>query len=226
MTKVDTPPLEFGTRFEARNGPFSVYGDFFWAQLRASGSDLALRTPFTGVSLTADATGHLKFTVKSILEAGGTYELARWSNGGASYTAIDALAGLRYWNISANVGLDITGSVNVPALGLSQVGQLAIDSSGDLNWVDPLVGVRVRQQLASGDEFQLKGDIGGFGVGSKISWQAFAGYTHNFEFGGLNWSSMIGYRALEVDYSQGNGLRQSGLNAVLQGPIAAIGLRF
>jgi hypothetical protein len=66
---------------------------------------------------------------------------ARWSNGGASYTAIDALAGLRYWNISANVGLDITGSVNVPALGLSQVGQLAIDSSGDLNWVDPLVGV-------------------------------------------------------------------------------------
>ena len=127
LTKVDTPPLEFGTRFEARNGPFAVYGDFFWAQLRASGSALALRTPFTGVSLTADATGHLKFTVKAILEAGGAYELARWSNGGASYTAIDALAGLRYWNISANVGLDITGSVNVPALGLSQVGQLAVD---------------------------------------------------------------------------------------------------
>jgi opacity protein-like surface antigen len=226
LTKVSTLPLEFGARFEARNGPFAVYGDFFWAQLRASGSALALRTPFTGISLTADATGHLKFTVKSILEAGGAYELARWSNGGAAYTAIDALAGLRYWNISANVGLDITGSVNVPALGLSQAGQLAIDSSGDLNWVDPLVGVRIRQQLTSGDEFQLKGDIGGFGVGSKISWQAFGGYAHNFEFGGLNWSSMIGYRALEVDYSQGSGLRQSGINTVLQGPIAAIGLRF
>jgi hypothetical protein len=37
----------------------------------------------------------------------------------------------------------------VPALKLGQVGQLAIDSSGDLNWVDPLVGVRVRQLLAS-----------------------------------------------------------------------------
>ena len=226
LTKVDTPPLEFGTRFEARNGPFAVYGDYFWAQLRASGSDLALRTPFTGVSLTADATGHLKFTVKAILEGGAAYELARWSTGGASYTAIDALAGLRYWNVSANVGLDITGSVNVPALGLSQVGQLAVASSGDLNWVDPLVGVRVRQQLASGDEFQLKGDIGGFGVGSKISWQAFGGYAHNFEFNGLNWSSMIGYRALEVDYSQGGGTHQSGLNVVIQGPVAAIGLRF
>jgi opacity protein-like surface antigen len=226
LTKVDTPPLEFGTRFEARNGPFSVYGDFFWALLRASGSDLALRTPFTGVSLTADATGHLKFTVEAILEGGAACELARWSNGGASYTAIDAYAGLRYWNISANVGLDITGSVNVPLLGLSQVGQRAIDSSGDLNWVDPLVGVRVRQQLASDDEFQLKGDIGGFGAGSKISWQAFGGYTHNFEFGGLNWSSMIGYRALEVDYSRGGGVNQSGLNAVLQGPIAGLGVRF
>jgi len=226
LTKVDTPPLEFGTRFEARNGPFAVYGDFFWAQLRASGSALALRTPFTGVALTADATGHLTFTVKSILEAGGAYELARWPNGGASYTAIDALAGLRYWNISANVGLDITGSVNVPALGLSQAGHLAIDNSGDLSWVDPLVGIRIRQQLASGGEFQLKGDIGGFGAGSKISWQAFGGYTHNFEFNGLNCSGMIGYRALEVDYSQGSGLRQSGLNTVMQGPIAGIGLRF
>jgi len=226
LTKVDTPPLEFGARFEARNGPFAAYGDFFWAQLRASGSDLDLRTPFTGVSLTADATGHLKFIVKSILEAGGAYELARWSNGGASYTAIDALAGLRYWNLSANVGLDITGTVNVPLLGLSQVGQRAVASSGDLNWVDPLVGLRVRQQLASGDEFQLKGDIGGFGVGSKISWQAFGGYTHNFEFGGLNCSGMIGYRALEVDYSRGGGVNQSGLNAVLQGPIAGLGVRF
>jgi len=194
--------------------------------LRASGSDLALRTPFTGVSLTADATGHLKFTVKAILEGGVAYELARWSTGGASYTAIDALAGLRYWNVSANVGLDITGSVNVPLLGLSQVGQLAVDRTGDLNWVDPLVGLRVRQRLTSDDEFQLKGDIGGFGAGSKISWQAFGGYTHNFEFNGLNCSGMIGYRALEVDYSRGGGVNQSGLNAVLQGPIVGLGVRF
>ncbi len=226
LTKVDTPPLEFATRFEVRNGPFAAYGDFFWAQLRASGSDLALRTPFTGASLTADKTGHLTFTTKAILEGGAAYELARWSNGGVSYTAIDALAGVRYWNVSANVGLDITGSLNVAALGLSQVGQRAVAGTGDLNWVDPLVGLRVRQQLASGDEFQLKADIGGFGVGSKISWQAVGGYVHNFQFNGLNWQSMIGYRALEVDYSQGAGLRMSGLNMVLHGPIAGIGLQF
>ena len=64
-------PLEFATRFEARNGPFAAYGDFFWAKLRASGSALALRTPLSGIALTADATGRLKFSVKAILEGGG-----------------------------------------------------------------------------------------------------------------------------------------------------------
>ncbi len=226
LTKVSTPPLEFATRFEARNGPFAAYADFFWAQLRASGSALALRTPLSGIALSADATGHLKFSVKAILEGGGAYEVARWSNGGASYTAIDALAGLRYWNLGPSVSLDIIGTVDVPLLGLRQVGQEAVASTGNLSWVDPLVGVRVRQELASGDEFQLKGDIGGFGVGSKISWQAVGGYVHNFQFNGLNCQGMIGYRALEVDYSKGSGVQQSGLDVVMHGPIVGLGLQF
>jgi hypothetical protein len=50
--------------------------------------------------------------------------------------------------------------------------------------------------------------------------------VHNFQFNGLNGQSMIGYRVLEVDYSQGGGVNQSGLNAVLQGPVVGIGLRF
>ena len=226
LTKTSSPPLEAAVRFEARNGPFAVYLDYLWAQLRASGSILANRTPITGALLNADATGHLTITVKSILEAAAAYELLRWTNGGSSYTAIDAIAGLRYWNVSADVSLDIVGSVNVPALGLTQVGQRALADSGDMNWVDPLVGLRVRQELASGDEFRLQGDIGGFGVGSKISWQAVGGYVHNFQLYGLNWSSMIGYRALEVDFSQGSGTGESGLNLVMHGPIAGIGLRF
>jgi opacity protein-like surface antigen len=228
LTKTSSPPLEAAVKVEARNGPFAVYADYVWAKLRASGSVLSQRTPITGLQLAADITGHLTFTAKAILEAGAAYELARWSDGGspASYTAIDVLAGLRYWNISADMSLDIVGAVNVPLLGLIPVGNQAKAATGDLNWVDPLVGVRVRQELASGDEFQLKGDIGGFGAGSKISWQAVGGYVHNFQLYGLNWSSMIGYRALEVDYAKGGGVGQSGLNFVLHGPIAGIGLRF
>jgi opacity protein-like surface antigen len=226
LTKSSSPPLEAAAHIEARNGPFAAYVDYVWAQLRASGSILAQRTPVTGLVLAADGTGHMTFTVKSILEGGGAYELARWNTGGGSVTAIDAIAGLRYWNVTANVGLDIVGVANIPSLGLTQVGHLGVANSRDMTWVDPLVGVRVRQQLASGDELQLKGDIGGFGVGSKISWQAVGGYVHNFQLYGLNWAGMIGYRALEVDYSQGGGFSKSGLNVVMHGPIVGIGLHF
>jgi hypothetical protein len=124
------------------------------------------------------------------------------------------------------VSLDIVGSANIPALGLTQTGHLANANSGDMIWVDPLVGARVRQELASGDEFRLQGDIGGFGVGSKISWQAVGGYVHNFQLYGLNWQGMIGYRALEVDYSQGGGDSERGINLVMHGPIVGIGLKF
>jgi opacity protein-like surface antigen len=226
LTKSSSPPLEAAVRIEARNGPFGVYVDDVWAKLRASGSILAQRTPVTGLLLAADATGHLTMTVRAILEAGASYELLRWGDGGPSYTAIDAIAGLRYWNIGTDVSLDIVGSANIPALGLTQTGHLANANSSDMIWVDPLVGARVRQVLASGDEFQLKGDIGGFGVGSKISWQAVGGYVHNFQLYGLNWAAMIGYRALEVDYSQGSGDSERGINLVMHGPIVGVGLRF
>ncbi len=226
LTKTSAPPLEAAALIEARNGPFGVYVDYVWAQLRASGSILANRTPVTGLLLAADGTGHLTVTMRAILEAGASYELLRWGNGGPANTAIDAIAGLRYWNMTTDVGLDITGTVNVPLLGLSQVGQRAVANSGDLNWVDPLVGLRVRKELASGDEFRLQGDIGGFGAGSKISWQAIGGYVHNFQLYGINWAAMIGYRALEVDYSQGSGDAQRGINIVMHGPIVGVGLRF
>ena len=203
-----------------------MYGDFFWAQLRASGSALALRTPFTGVALTADATGHLKFTVKAILEGGGAYELARWSNWRRVLHGHRCARRPSLLEHQRQCGARHHRNGQCAAAGAEPGRSKGGRQTGDLNWVDPLVGVRVRQQLASGDEFQLKGDIGGFGAGSKISWQAFGGYMHNFEFSGLNWSSMIGYRAFEVDYSRGGGLQQSGLNAVLQGPIVGIGVRF
>ncbi|WP_180982487.1 outer membrane protein [Methylocella silvestris] len=226
LTKSSSPPLEAAAHIEARNGPLSIFADYVWAQVRASGSILAQRTPVTGLTLAADGTGHLKFNARAILEGGGAYEVLRWDGPSGSSTAIDAIAGARYWNMRTNVSLDIVGAANIPALGLTQIGRQALADSGELAWVDPLVGLRLRQELASGDEFQLKGDIGGFGVGSKISWQTVGGYVHNFQFYGFNCQSMIGYRALEVDYAKGSGVGQSGINIVLHGPIAGIGLRF
>ena len=42
--------------------------------------------------------------------------------------------------------------------------------SNDLEWVDPVVGARMRRHLtSSGSEFNLEGDVGGFGAGSEFA---------------------------------------------------------
>ena len=228
LTKTSAFPLNFAGRAEASNGPFGVYGDLIWMQLRASGSTLQLRSPFADASVAVSADGHLKLTM-AIAEAGATYELARWKFLGAtnSFTSLDAYAGMRYWFADLDLQLDVAGAAASQLLGLSQVGALGVAKSGALQWVDPVVGLRARHEFAPGERFETRGDIGGFGAGSAFSWEVYGGYAHDFEFNGLKLTSSIGYRALSVDYSKTNSNgRESGVNAVLHGPVTSLGLRF
>jgi opacity protein-like surface antigen len=227
LTKTSSFPLEFAANVEVRNGPLSFYSDFVWTQLRFAGSLFALRNPIFGAALALDANARMKMTM-AIVEGGATYEMARWGYAGApaAFTAIDAVAGLRYWRVGMDLALDITGAINLTNLGMSQSGSRAIARSGDMSWVDPFVGLRLRQQVDQANAFYLKADVGGFGAGSKFSWQAAGGYTHDFQFAGINWTGLVGYRALYVDYSRGSGVQQSGLNAILHGPVAGLGVKF
>ncbi len=156
------------------------------------------------------------------------YEFARWRQGGSSdaFTAIDAYGGLRYWNLSGALSLDVTGAVNLPLLGLQQNGSLAVEKSGMMQWIDPVFGLRLRHQIRPGDEFQLRGDIGGFGVGSKFSWQVAGGYSHDMKLGDWTITNTVGYRALSVDYSNGSGFGQKGFDAIIHGPVFETSLKF
>ncbi|WP_404292491.1 hypothetical protein ACD578_09335 [Microvirga sp. RSM25] len=40
--------------------------------------------------------------------------------------------------------------------------------SGSVDWLDPVIGARIRYAMAPGHELFLRGDIGGFGVGSDF----------------------------------------------------------
>ena len=57
---------------------------------------------------------------------------------------------------------------------LSMSGNRAIARSGSVDWVDPVVGGRIRYNLVPGQDFILRGDVGGFGVGSQFTWNALA----------------------------------------------------
>ena len=65
-------------------------------------------------------------------------------------------------------------------------------------WVDPIIGFRGRYNLTDKCYFAARGDIGGFGVSSDLTLNAFGavGYQWNKTF-----STELGYRYLYVDYA-------------------------
>jgi hypothetical protein len=90
-----------------------------------------------------------------------------------------------------------------------------------------VIGARLRYTVAPGHELFLRGDTGGFGVGSDFSWQAVGGYI--FDVGtwhGVTFSGIIGYRALSVDYTQGEGRRRYEFDIVQHGPVLGLSIRF
>jgi hypothetical protein len=89
---------------------------------------------------------------------------------------LDVLGGARYWNQELDISLRVAGTLTADVqadfkrLGLSvrrsvkRSAATAIARSGDLEWVDPFVGGRIRHQIAQDKELMLEGDVGGFGV--------------------------------------------------------------
>ena len=103
----------------------------------------------------------------------------------------------------------------------------AIAKSGTIDWVDPLVGGRVRLEVAPGHELFVRGDVGGFGASSKFSWQTVGGYSFDYAVqGGITYSGLIGYKALYVDYAQGSGRRRYEFDMLQHGPVVGVSMRF
>ena len=186
---------------EARIGRLALYNDIFYAPL---GVDASRTRSFDRLAL--DATLGVDIE-QAIIEVGAAYEIGRWCSGIGflpGYTAVDLLAGARYWHQEVEINLALTATLDVGGLALSR--GRAIARAGGVDWVDPLVGLRIRHQLAPGQELLLRGDVGGFDVGSQFSWNVLA--TYSFQIGayyGLTYSGMLGYRALAVDFEKGSG---------------------
>jgi hypothetical protein len=118
-------------------------------------------------------------------------------------------------------------NVSLPNLGLDVEGNRVIAKSGSVDWVDPFIGARLRQEMAPGQNLTLRGDVGGFDVGSDFSWQVIATYdfqlcvTDRYVIDGY-----LGYRALSVDYSEGSGVNRYEFDAIQQGPVMGATVRF
>lgn len=93
--------------------------------------------------------------------------------------------------------------------------------------MDPLVGLRLRQQLAPGQELMLRGDVGGFDAGSTFSWNVLAAYSWQFAvYSGVTYSGMLGYRALSVDFAKGSGADRYEYDVIQHGPVLGLTVSF
>jgi hypothetical protein len=204
---------------ELRKDRFSFFNDIVYSSLSGS-SDFARSGPLGAVTLSGNLSADYEQT---IIELGATYEI--WSDKGAtSQTALDVLAGGRYWHQDATISANATLN---PSLPLPIEGGRVFARSGSVDWVDPFIGARVRHQMAPGQNLTMRGDIGGFGAGSDFSWQAIATYdmqiciTDSYAIDGY-----LGYRALAVDYSEGSGNNRYEIDAVMHGPVVGATVRF
>ena len=193
--------------FEARKDRWGLMFDS--AYLKLSDSATASRTgpgPI-GASATATADVQVKWT---FLSAAVAYRVSE------GRSPVDVIGGLRYSKIdvSADIGASLFGGG--PA-GLG--GSRTVARSGQLDWVDPYIGVRIQHPIA--ERWTLVGyaDVGGFGVGSDLSTQLSAGVSYQYS---KSVSVKFGYRYRSGDYDK-DGVK---IDMTLQGLYAGLGIHF
>lgn len=90
---------------------------------------------------------------------------------------------------------DLAAAIN------DELDNLPTDKSADLDWLDPIVGVRAQWNISDRWFVAGRSDIGGFDVGSDLAWTLQATVGYNFT---QNVSAELGYRYLHTDYSNGS----------------------
>jgi hypothetical protein len=217
--------------FEADKGRVGFYLDTVWARLGFASSTTSSRNPIAGLQVSTSRSTAVTYSF-AIIEAGGLYEIAHWpgSPGSGSFTALDGLLGFRYWNSHVDVNFDFAGTVDFTRLG-NVVGRdvefgrsFAIARSGSLDWIDPVVGLRLRHQFTPAHEIMVRGDVGGFGFQSNFEWQAIGVYSYAWQFTGYQLAALVGYRALGVNHT--NTGNNNSIDLVLHGPIIGFSVRF
>ncbi|MFZ5780555.1 MAG: hypothetical protein ACOY4R_10200 [Pseudomonadota bacterium] len=220
-------------RYEDRLG---LFVDLVYANLTA-GQQATRGFFLPGISGGAFASASVSYETLT-LQFGAAWQVAkvgpdRSAEGpgmaGVGQTAFDVVVGGRWWYQRLDMTMNFSGTVtvNTPDLQLSANRSQVFVNSGSVGWVDPLIGFRVRHHLAPGQHISLEADLGGFGIGSRISAEAQLAY--GLEFGnalGINWAGVLGYRALYVDYTQGSGSSFFQLNQLQHGPLLGVRGKF
>jgi hypothetical protein len=196
------------------------------------GQDVDLDVPFSDIMANLHFAGMGYFAMKNdqwYLSGQLVYMNLKQSqdvaNGTAEVTVEETIA-------------DVAGGYRVSEQATLLVGARLVDLRADLGfdgpqagrngkasktWVDPFVGVAFLAPLSERWWLDLHGDIGGFGVGSDLTWQAWAdvGYRASDLV-----TVFLGFRAFDVDYEDGSGTSLFRYDVLTSGPQFGVAFRF
>jgi hypothetical protein len=176
---------------EARRGNFSLVTDLLYLNLQ-QGVPVPDRGAYSGGSAR---------TQSAEISLIGLYTVLDGSAG-----RIELGGGLRGWWFDTELKLD--------------AGRLPGRSLGSTtSWVDPVLSARGVLRLSDNLAITAYGDIGGFGVGSQFTWQAFATIDYRITD---NISASAGFRWIHIDYDKG----RTDISLDMAGPIIGVSLRF
>lgn len=149
-----------------------------------------------------------------LLEFGGGFRLGTWRLGRGVHPVIslEALGGGRYVNLDTELGIAGAGPLGR---------RLDVDKTVD--WLEPFIGGRVRFTLSEKLALVIRGDVGGFGLGSNLTWALVSTLQYHV-------SRRIvlagGYRVLDIDYDEGSGTNRFVYDVISHGPTFGFALRF
>jgi hypothetical protein len=119
--------------------------------------------------------------------------------------SLDALAGGRFWYVSNDLTVSFAG--------------FSLSRGEDFTWFDPLVGARAFYNVTDRLSVMGQADIGGFGVGSELTWSVLG--TFNYVFND-SWSASVGYKHMSVDYEDDDYV----FDVDMSGPVIGVTYRF
>jgi hypothetical protein len=122
------------------------------------------------------------------------------------HPAVEPFAGVRYNSLSG----DLTGP-------------LGRTPTGGQHWADPILGAMVHLPLLKNVGFEFHGDIGGFGIGSDLTWQVFPSLSWRFTKAA---SLEVGYRLIDTDYETGTGISLFRYDVLTHGPQFGVTFHF
>lgn len=125
--------------------------------------------------------------------------------------AVEAFLGVRYTDLSAEVAT--TRPIS---------GEPVQAKSGD-DFFDPVVGLRFVTPLAGKWMVQGQGDVGGFGVGMDLQWQAKLDLGFRPSEAVTIW---LGYRALNQDFEDAGERELFAMDVTYQGPELGVTFTF